>query len=170
MALSHVLRVALLHAALTVSSHVAGAQSSAPTAFVSVTGAVAKPLTLTTADLSTLPRTSVTVVSNGISTTYDGVLLHEVLKSAGVPFGSGMRGSALAGYVVAAASDGYRVVFSLGELDPDLTDGQYLLADHANGKPLFGEAGAFRLLVPRDKRGARSVRMLSTLTVEQLRK
>lgn len=51
-----------------------------------------------------------------------------------------------------------------------MTDGQYLLADKANGKPLFGENGSFRLVVPKDRRGARSVRMLTTLTVVQLRK
>lgn len=61
-------------------------------------------------------------------------------------------------------------MFSLGELDPDMTDAQFLLADKANGKPLFGENGAFRLVVPKDKSGARSIRMLTTLNVVQLRK
>jgi hypothetical protein len=152
--------------------HPLHAQPPVPSISVSIssTAAETKPLILTAADLSAMPRTSTTVVSNGISTVYEGVLLHEVLKRAGVSFGAGMRGGALAGYVVASASDGYRVVFSLGELDPDLTDNQYLLADSANGKPLFGETGAFRLLVPKDKRGARSVRMLSALTVVQLTK
>src|SRR6185503_5449615 len=98
------------------------------------------------------------------------VWLSDVLKKAGVPLGADLRGPALAGYVLASASDGYQVVFSLGELDPDMTDGQFLVADKANGKPLFGEDGAFRLVVPKDKRGARSVRMLTKLEVVQLRK
>ena len=104
------------------------------------------------------------------ATTYEGVWLSDVLKKAGVPFGSGMRGAALSAYIVASASDGYQVVFSVGEVDPDMTDGQYLLADKANGKALFGENGAFRLVVPKDKRGARSVRMLTSLNVVQLKK
>ena len=137
---------------------------------VAVTGAVSQPLSLTAADLSAMTRATVTTNSNGIATTYEGVWLADVLKKAGVPFGAGMRGAALAGYVVASASDGYQVVFSLGELDPDMTDAQFLLADKANGKPLFGENGAFRLVIPKDKRGARSVRMLTTLNVVQLRK
>ena len=62
------------------------------------------------------------------------------------------------------------MVSSIGELDPDMTDSQYLLADTANGKPLFGENGAFRLVIPKDKRGARSVRLLSKIEVVQLRK
>ena len=35
---------------------------------------------------------------------------------------------------------------------------------------LFGAQGRFRLVIPKDKPGARSVRMLTTLEVVQLRK
>jgi len=63
-----------------------------------------------------------------------------------------------------------QVVFSLGELDPAFIDNEILLADTANGKPLFGAQGRFRLVVPKDKPGARSVRMLTNLEVVQLRK
>jgi len=160
-------RVALRFVALVVAATPVVAQT-APS--VAVTGAVSQPLSLTAADLAAMPRASVTTNSNGIATTYEGVWLADVLKKAGVPFGAGMRGAALSGYVVASASDGYQVVFSLGELDPDMTDAQFLLADKANGKPLFGENGAFRLVIPKDKRGARSIRMLTTLNVVQLRK
>jgi len=81
-----------------------------------------------------------------------------------------MRAPALSTYVLASASDGYQVVFSLAELDPEMTDGKFLLADRANGKPLFGETGSFRLVIPTDKHGARSIRMLTSLNVVQLRK
>ncbi len=160
--------VAAAPSPVTSSARAQQATASAPT--VSITGAVPTPLTLSASDLAAMPRVTVSTTSNGIVTTYSGVLISEVLKRAGVPFGAGMRGRALAGYLIAAASDGYQVVFSLGELDPDLTDGQYLLADSANGQPLFGEQGAFRLVVPKDKRGARSVRLLSSLTVVQVSK
>jgi spermidine/putrescine-binding protein len=56
------------------------------------------------------------------------------------------------------------------ELDPAFIDNQILLADTANGKALFGAQGRFRLVVPKDKPGARSVRMLTKLEVVQLRK
>jgi hypothetical protein len=69
-----------------------------------------------------------------------------------------------------SAQDGYQVVFSLGEVDPALGDTPILVADKANGKALFGENGAFRIVVPRDKRGARSVRMLTKIEVVQVRK
>src|SRR5215469_8974436 len=137
---------------------------------IQVMGAVKQQLTLTADDLGKMPRASVRTTNNGMETVYDGVWLHEVLKKAGVPQGSELRGKALAGYVLAEAQDGYQVVFSLGELDPSFIDNEILLADTANGKPLFGAQGRFRLVVPKDKPGARSVRMLTKLEVVQLRK
>jgi DMSO/TMAO reductase YedYZ molybdopterin-dependent catalytic subunit len=137
---------------------------------IQVTGDVKQPLTLTADDLAKMPRATVRTMNNGMETVYEGVWLHEVLKRAGVPQGSELRGKALAGYVLAEAQDGYQVVFSLGELDPSFIDNEILLADTANGKPLFGAQGRFRLVVPKDKPGARWVRMLTKLEVVQLRK
>src|SRR5215475_2967377 len=136
----------------------------------SVTGAVTTPLTLTAETLAQMPRATVTIANGAIDTQYEGVWLQEILKKAGVPTGEELRGTALTTYVLAEAQDGYQVVFSLGELDPALGDTPILLADRANGKPLFGENGAFRIVSPRDKRGARSVRMLTRIEVVQVRK
>lgn len=133
---------------------------------VQVTGAVKRALVLSAGDLAKIPRASVRTTSNGMETVYEGVWLHEVLKRAGVPQGSDLRGKALASYVLAEAQDGYQVVFSLGELDPAFIDNEILLADTANGKPLFGAQGRFRLVVPKDN----SVRMLIKIEVVQVRK
>ena len=137
---------------------------------VQVTGSIKQALTLTADDLAKMPRATVRTTNNGMETVYEGVWLHEVLKKAGVPQGSELRGKALSSYVIAEAQDGYQVVFSLGELDPSFIDNEILLADTANSKPLFGAQGRFRLVVPKDKPGARSVRMLTKLEVVQLRK
>ena len=145
-----------------------GGQESQPS--VQVTGAVKQSLTLTADDLARMPRASVRTKSNGMETVYEGVWLYEVLKKAGVPQGSELRGKALASYVLAEAQDGYQVVFSLAELDPAFVDNEILLADTANGKPLFGAQGRFRLVAAKDKPGARSIRMLTKLEVVQLRK
>jgi DMSO/TMAO reductase YedYZ molybdopterin-dependent catalytic subunit len=144
------------------------AQEAPPS--LQVAGAVKQSLTLTADDLAKMPRASVRTTNNGIETVYDGVWVHEILKRAGVPLGSELRGKALASYVLAEAQDGYQVLFSLGELDPALIDNQILVADTTNGKPLFGAQGRFRLVVPKDKAGARSVRMLTRLEVVQVRK
>jgi len=153
--------------ALLVASCIA-AQDAPPT--VQVTGAVKQALTLSADDLAKMPRATVKTTSSGMETVYDGVWLHEVLKKAGVPQGGELRGKALSSYVLAEAQDGYQVLFSLGELDPAFIDNEILLADTANGKPLFGEQGRFRLVVPKDKPGARSVRMLTKIEVVQVRK
>src|SRR5436190_16962614 len=119
-----------------------------------VTGAVKQALTLSADDLAKMPRATVRTTSGGMETVYEGVWIHEVLKKAGVPQGGELRGKALSSYVLAEAQDGYQVVFSLGELDPSFIDNEILLADTANGKPLFGAQGRFRLVVPKDKPGA----------------
>ncbi len=144
------------------------AQDSQPA--VQVTGAVKQALTLTANDLAKMPRATVKTTSSGMETVYEGVWLHDVLKAAGVPQGGELRGKALSSYVLAEAQDGYQVVFSLGELDPSFIDNEMLLADTANGKPLVGAQGRFRLVVPKDKPGARSIRMLTKIEIVQVRK
>ena len=143
--------------------------AQSPEAVVQVTGAVKQPLSLTAEALGQLPRATVKTSSNGLETVYEGVWVHELLRRAGAPQGTALRGKALASYVVARATDGYQVVFSLAELDPTFLDNRVLLADTANGKPLFGAQGRFRLVAPQDGPGARSVRMLAMLEVVQLR-
>ena len=70
---------------------------------IQVTGAVKQALTLSADDLAKMPRASVKTTSNGMEIVYEGVWLHEVLKRAGVPQGSDLRGKALASYVLAEA-------------------------------------------------------------------
>src|SRR6185369_4232732 len=137
---------------------------------IRVAGDVKRQLTLSVDDLAKMPQASVHASNNGMETVYEGVWLHEVLKMAGVPQGNQLRGKALAGYVLAQAQEGYQVVFSLGELDPSFIDNEILLADTAGGKALSGPQGRFRLVVPKDKLAARSIRMLTKLEVVQLRK
>jgi DMSO/TMAO reductase YedYZ molybdopterin-dependent catalytic subunit len=142
-----------------------GAQSPS----IQITGAVKQAVTLSADDLAQMPRASVHTTNNGMETVYEGVWIHEVLKKAGVPLGGELRGKALTTYVLAEAQDGYEVLFSVAELDPAFIDNQILIADTANGKPLFGAQGRFRLVASKDKPGARSVRMLTRLQVVQVR-
>jgi DMSO/TMAO reductase YedYZ molybdopterin-dependent catalytic subunit len=133
-----------------------------------VGGAVKTPLTLTVADLATMPRTTLTVTEGGTDVHYEGVLLAEILKRAGAPTGAALRGKALASYLLCEAKDGYRVVFALAEFDPDFSDNPIIVADTRDGKPLYDSQGPFRILAPRDKKAARGIRMLTKLTVVQL--
>ena len=144
------------------------AQNSQPT--VQVTGDVKQALTLSAGDLAKMPRATVKTGSGEKETVYEGVWLHEVLKRAGAPLGGDLRGKALTSYVLAEAQDGYQVVFSLAELDPTFIDNEVLLADTANGQPLSGAQGRFRLVAPKEKHGSRSVHLLTKLEVVQARK
>ena len=147
------------------------AQTAAPAAVVlKVSGDVGTPLTLTPADVKALPRVTVSVQDEGRTVKYEGVLVGELLKRAGAPVGSEMRGNAVASYVVAIASDGYQAVFSLAELDPAFTGSEVIVADTIDGKPLFAYQGAFRIVAPKDLRGARSIRMLEQIQVVRLKK
>jgi DMSO/TMAO reductase YedYZ molybdopterin-dependent catalytic subunit len=142
----------------------------AATASVAVGGDVATPLTLTPGDLKSMPRTTATLESHGTTSTYEGVLLGEVLKRAGVPLGHDLMGKAMASYVLVSASDGYQALFALPELDPEFSDGQIILADTVDGHALADSQGPFRVVAPHDKRAARSIRMVQKIEVVRLRK
>ena len=140
-------------------------------AVLTVTGDLPTPLKLTMADLAAMPRQTVKVPNpRGGDFTYEGVSLQDVLKKAGAPSESSLRGAALASYVLAKASDGYQVAFTLGEIDPSFGNTAILVADHRDGAPLSGNQGVLRLIVPKDHEGARSVRMLETLEFVRLKK
>jgi hypothetical protein len=93
------------------------------------------------------------------------VLLEDLLQKAGVTHGEQLRGSSMAMYVVAEAEDGYRVVFSLAELDSGILESEVIVADTMDGAPLGDKQGPFRLVAPHEKRPARWVRMLKSIAV-----
>jgi DMSO/TMAO reductase YedYZ molybdopterin-dependent catalytic subunit len=133
-----------------------------------IAGDVTQTLTITSADLKAMPRTTVTVSEAGKDSVYDGVLVTELLKRAGAPVGRDLSGKAVATYVRASAKDGYQVVFSLAELDQGFTSNDIIVADTLDGKALFDYQGPFRIVAPHDKRGARSIRMLQRIEVVRL--
>jgi hypothetical protein len=95
------------------------------------------------------------------------VAVATVLQEAGVTLGKELRGRRLADCLLVEAADGYRVAFSLAEIDPTMSDGVVLLADSKDGKPLDAKEGRYRLVVPRDKRYARWVRQVVRLSVQR---
>jgi DMSO/TMAO reductase YedYZ molybdopterin-dependent catalytic subunit len=142
-----------------------------PAAVLAVQGDIPSPVSLTADDLAKMPRQTASVPApDGSKIVYEGVTLLAVLQKAGAPFGKQLRGKVLSTYVLAKAMDGYQVMFTLGELDPDFGNEAILLADKRDGKPLPDKQGPLRLVCPNDKEGARSVRMLQTLEVVRLAK
>jgi DMSO/TMAO reductase YedYZ molybdopterin-dependent catalytic subunit len=132
-----------------------------------VDGAVEHDLRLSFADLARFPRHSLRATDElGMESLFEGVLVAEILKSAGVKFGKELRGKRLADYLLAETADGYRVVFALPEFDPSFKQTLVLLADRRDGNPLGESDGQLRLIIPHEKRYARWARHLVALHVE----
>ena len=128
------------------------------------------PVAVTPEEFRALPHVTVKV-HNGHSDadeTYSGVLLSALLAKVNAPTGHELRGESMTCYVVATGSDGYSAVLSLAEIDPEFRAGQVLVADSRDGKPL-GKSGPYQLIVPDDKRPARSVHNLNSIAVQQAR-
>lgn len=154
------------------SSQHAIAQSAATPAVFNIDGHVTTPLTLSVTDLKSMPRKTLKVVNphDKKAEVYEGVLLSDLFAKAGAPMGHQLRGATMTTYVLAQASDGYRVIFSMAELDSDFLDSDAIVADTLDGAPLGTNEGPFKLVIPHDKRPARWVRMLQSLTVSELAK
>jgi hypothetical protein len=118
----------------------------------------------TPATLAPLPHTTVTVYNEHakVNQTYSGVPLIVLLKRLGVP--ESPHGKEFRLYLVATGSDGYEVVYSVGEVTPDVHDGTTLVADTLEGKPLT-ETGPVQLVTTGEKRPARWVRNLASIRV-----
>jgi DMSO/TMAO reductase YedYZ molybdopterin-dependent catalytic subunit len=139
---------------------------SSPDVTLTVGGEVPHPLKLNGADLARMRRQTITAKDrDGKESRFEGPLLIEVLKAAGVKFGHDLRGPELAKYLVVEAADGYRVVFAMPELDADFTDRIVLLADRRDGNPLDKREGPLRVVVLGEKRPARWVRQVTALKV-----
>lgn len=134
---------------------------------VKVTGEVLKPLTLSAADLATMPRTTATARDKqGVPHSFSGVSLADIFNQAGVTTGKQLRGENLAKYVLVTCADGYQVVFSLAELDSSFTDRVVILADQMEGKLLPAGVGPFRIVVPGEKKPARNCFQVTAIAIK----
>lgn len=145
----------------------AGVSPAQEAAILNVVGARGKTVTLTITELKELlPRTiEVTDPHTNEKEAYQAVPLSKVLAIADVPFGTLLKGASLAATVRAEARDGYRVAFSLVELDQSISCAGVYVAFERGGQPLSQAMGPFRLLVPTDRRGARSIRQLTRVVL-----
>jgi hypothetical protein len=123
------------------------------------------PVRLTAADFAKLTRQQVKATNHEQNvTTFEGVLLRDVLHPLALPFGKELRRTALTVYLLIEAQDGYQVLFTLPELDALFTEKVVLLADRRDGKPLSEKEGPLRIVVPDEKRQARWIRQVKSIT------
>lgn len=147
----------------------AQAPKAGPAEFT-IGGDTTAPLTLSGADLKKMERVTLHVENphSKKAEVYEGVPLAVLLEKAGVPHGERLRGPWMAAYVLAEAADGYRVVFSIAELDSAFLDSSVIVADTLDGAPMGPGEGPFKLVAPHEKRPARWVRMLKSIKVVKL--
>lgn len=135
-------------------------------ASISISGEVLTPLNLKMEDLATYKLLSHKAKDkDGKVHEYRGVALVEVLEKAGVTLGSKLRGENLKKVVLVQAADGYEVVYSLPELDPEFSNNIVLLVAEKDGAPLPAGEGPFRLIAPQDKKQARWIREIRSIKV-----
>jgi len=131
---------------------------------LSISGLVAKPARLTMAELRKLPARRVAVKQTSkhgaVPLNCSGPALTAVLDRVKLSLPPG-KNVALRHTLLFTASDGYAVVLSLGEIDPDYGNAAPVLATECDGKPL----DAPRLVMPGDKSASRSVYGLTRIQV-----
>jgi hypothetical protein len=151
-------------------------KSETPTRLPAAGGSLSlgdKTLTLTPADLAALPHQTVTVVNGHThaSETYSGVPIAVLLARLGLPFEKKNEHILLKTYLVAEGTDGYRVILSTYEtLDPMRGTGAIVadaIGTPENATPLTTE-GAFKLIVPGDRRPQRWVQNLKSITFKTI--
>ena len=143
------------------------APASAQSASLAVDGHVAHPAQLTLDQLKALPPVTVSLTfqsDHGPQTgTWTGALLLDIVKQA-APVDSGSDKSApLQHTILARGHDGYGVALAIGEIDPRFAGKAVIVAYQRDGKPM--ENQTFRLVVPGDAHGGRSVNDLVSLTI-----
>jgi hypothetical protein len=118
----------------------------------------------TAATLASLPHKTVRVHNEHTKAdeTYSGVQLIDLLTQLGVS--DKPRGKDFRLYVVAAGSDGYEVVYSIGEVTPDVGTATVIVADSENGAAIAAD-GPLKLVATGEKRPARWVRNLVAIRV-----
>ena len=127
-------------------------------------------VSLSPLEFRALPHVTLTVHNGHTNANedYSGVPLPVLLAKINAPMGDALRGKAMISYLIATGSDGYSVVLSLAEVDPAFHNSQTIVADTRDGQPL-GKNGPFQLIVPGDKRPARWVHNLVSITLQRAR-
>jgi Oxidoreductase molybdopterin binding domain len=142
---------------------------SVPSTQLTIKSNDGKTLTLSPEDLAAMPHKSVSVFNahSKANETYSGVPLADLLRKAGVPLGESVRGKLFMLGVVASGADNYSVLYSLAEVDPAIHTGDVIVADSLDGQKL-GKDGAFKMVSSEERRPARWVRNLTSISVVQV--
>lgn len=162
-------------AALGAAPDAPSAQSPIMSETISVSGAVAQPLTLGVAELEQFPPQQIGEVAmicdNGANLGKEqnlrGVLLRDILNQAQIKVTNPRDLRKMV--VIASATDAYKAVFSWAELFNSPTGDKVIVYFAKDGQPLGEDEGRIALISTTDLRtGPRHVKWLSGIEVRQL--
>ena len=118
----------------------------------------------------TTQEATYTAAGASVTDNYTGIKRMDLLSDAGGGTVTSAKNDILSKYVVATGSDGYKAVFSLGEIDPSF-GAQPVMVAYADTEGQLGPQGSdglARMVVPGDKAGGRYVSDLVKLDVRSL--
>ncbi len=160
------MRHGLLPAAVACLVGFAVAQPSGAADPLIVAGRSGKPASMAAEDVAALPAVGVTVsfeTEHGKrQASFEGPLLWTLLEHARA-LDLGKPREQVRQFVTITGRDGYTAVLALGEMSPAFEGKQVILAERMDGQPLAPDH--FRVIVPGDARGGRSVRDVARIVV-----
>ncbi|MGW6441594.1 molybdopterin-binding protein [Lentzea sp. NPDC055074] len=143
-------------------------RTPAPDDQVLVTGDISDDWTFSTAHLDAHAREPVNVQYRTTRVRevhcVQGVPLHEILGRVVLRLDDGSKMDKLGFVVVATSQDGFRVVLSWAEVDPEFGSCSALLATRYNGRRLTRPT----LVTPQDGRSSRYVRDLARIEISRV--
>ncbi|MFJ2738796.1 molybdopterin-dependent oxidoreductase [Streptomyces sp. NPDC087440] len=134
-----------------------------------VSGEIARPLTLTVAGLREgWPQHRAEVVFDCAKDgpqhhRFEGPLLHDVLRTAAPAFDPRRRKDRSRFLLVISGGDGHHTALSWAEIDPDFANSAILLATRCDDTDLDPEGS--QLVVPTDRCGARYISAITAIRV-----
>jgi hypothetical protein len=141
----------------------AGAQT------LTLQGLAGGPKTITAAQFAALPHVKLQALEHGRPRTFEGVQLLLLMTQVDAPWGDLLTGKDMIDVVRATAKDGYRVVYSIGEIDPGTSKSQIIVADKVDGIPLDSYAGPYEIIVENDLRPGRWLRQANRFELIQIK-
>ena len=108
---------------------------------------------------------------DGVPFTVSGVSVTTLLRLAGLDLSANLGGGKVVGHaLVARATDDYRAVFGLAEVDPHFGHALLMVSwTNADGSPLADKVGPVQLISTGESRPGRWVRQLQSLEVKSLK-
>jgi DMSO/TMAO reductase YedYZ molybdopterin-dependent catalytic subunit len=152
-------------AAIIIAAGLLAGSAAAQSPSLTLDGKVKQPRHFALDDLKKLPvqHADVTYQTDRgpVTANFTGVLLWSLIEAAG-GLDDSEKNAAVRHAIRVTAKDGYVMVTSTGEIEPELGGKPALVAYERDGKPLDD----FRIVMPGDKHGARNVRDVVTITIE----